>query len=79
MFKCVHGFALKVLCDIIVMASDVNERNIRNIDLLTLYVSKSNIESTKNLLNMQVVYQNVFKYTGGKIWNSVPDNIQNAP
>ncbi len=29
MYKCVHGFAHKLLCDMIVMASDVNVRNTR--------------------------------------------------
>ncbi len=33
-FFCVHGFAIKLLCDMIVKASDVNERNTRNIDSL---------------------------------------------
>ncbi len=44
MYKCVHGFAPKLLCDMIVMASDVNVRNTRNTDSLNVYVPKPNIE-----------------------------------
>ncbi len=44
MYKCVHGFAPKLLCDMIVMASDINERNTRNIDSRNVNIPKSNIE-----------------------------------
>ncbi len=69
MYKCVHGFAPKLLCDMIVMASDVNVGNTRNTDSLNIYIPKPNIEC----------YQTSFKYSGGKIWNDLPNNIQNAP
>ncbi len=57
MYKCVHGFALKLLCDMIVMASDVNVRNTRNTDSLNVYIPKPNIilNATKIFLNIQVV------------------------
>ncbi len=51
----------------IVMASDVIERNKRNIDSLNIYIAKSNVEC----------YRKSFKYAGGKVWNG--NNIQNAP
>ncbi len=69
MYKCVHGFAPKLLCDLIVMASDVNVRNTRNTDSLNVYIPKANIEC----------YRKSFKYAGGKIWNDLSNNIQNAP
>ncbi len=53
----------------IVMASDVNVRNTRNTDSLNVYIPKPNIEC----------YRKSFKYAGGKIWNDLPNNIQNAP
>ncbi len=69
MYKRVHGFALKLICDIIVMASDVNVRNRRNTDSLIVYIPKPNIEC----------YRKSFKCAVGKIWNDLPNNIQNAP
>ncbi len=51
------------------MASDVNVRNTRNTDSLNVYIPMPNIEC----------YQKSFKYAGGKIWNDLPNNIQNAP
>ncbi len=51
------------------MASDVNVRNTRNTDSLNVYIPKANIE----------FYRKSFKYLGGKIWNDLPNNIQNAP
>ncbi len=53
----------------IVMAADVNETNTKNTDLLNAYIPKPNI----------VCYRKSFKYTGGTIWNDVPNNIQNTP
>ncbi len=51
----------------ILMASDVNVRNTRNTDSLNVYIPKSNIEC----------HRKSFKYAGGKIWNDLPNNIQN--
>ncbi len=53
----------------IVIASDVNVRNTRNTDSLNVYIPKPNIEC----------YRKSFKYASGKIWNDLPNNIQNAP
>ncbi len=53
----------------IVMASEVNVRNTRNTDSLNVYIPKPNIEC----------YRQSFTYAGGKIWNDLPINIQNAP
>ncbi len=69
MYKCVHGFAPKLLCDMIVMAFDVNVKNTRNTDSLNVYIPKPKIEC----------YRKSFKYAGGKIWNDLPNNIPNAP
>ncbi len=65
MYKCVHGFAPTLVSDMIVMASDVNERNSRITDSLNVYIPKPNIE----------YYRKSFKYAGGKIWNDLPNNI----
>ncbi len=51
------------------MASNVNDRNTRNIDSFNVYTPNSNIEYNWTY----------FKYAGGKIWNGIPYNIQNAP
>ncbi len=59
----------RLLCDMIVMASDVNERYTRNTDSLNVYIPKPNIEC----------YRKSFKCAGGKIWNDLPNNIQNTP
>ncbi len=69
MYKCVQGFAPKLLWDMIVMASDVNVGSTRNTDSLNVYIPKPNIE----------FYRKSFKYAGGKIWNDLPNNIQNEP
>ncbi len=69
MYKCVHGFVPKLLCDMIIMTSDVNVRNTRNTDSLIVYMPKSNTEC----------YRKLFKYAGGTIWNELPNKIQNAP
>ena len=69
MYKCVHGFAPKLLCDMIVMASDVNDRVTRNTSSLNVYIPKPNVEC----------YRKSFKYAGGKVWNDIPNHIQRAP
>ncbi len=53
----------------IVMASDMNERNSRNANSLNVYMYTPNVEVIKNTVTN----------TGGKVWNGVPNNIQNAP
>ncbi len=63
------SWGLRLLCDMIVMASDVNERNTRNTDTLNVYIPMHNIEC----------FRKCFKYAGSKIWNGVPNNIHNAP
>ncbi len=44
MYKCVHGFAAKLLCDMFVITSDVNERNTKNTNSLNVYIPKPNVE-----------------------------------
>jgi phage gp46-like protein len=44
MYKCVHGFAPKLLCDMIVMASDIHDRVTRNTSSLNVYIPKPNVE-----------------------------------
>ncbi len=66
--KCINVF-MALPPNMIVMASDVSVRNTRNTDSLNVYIPKPNIEC----------YRNSFKYAGGKIWNDLPNNIQNAP
>ncbi len=65
MYKCVDGFAPKLVCDMIVMASDVNVRNTRNTYSLNVYIPKPNIEC----------YRKSVKYVDGKIRNDLPNNI----
>ncbi len=56
MYKCVDGFAPKLLCDMIVMASVVNERNTRNVGSPNVHISKPNVEC----------FRKSFKYAGYK-------------
>ncbi len=51
------------------MASDVNETNTKNTGSLNVYIPKPSIEC----------YRKSVKYAGDKIWNDLPNNIQNAP
>ncbi len=51
------------------MAFDLNVRNTRNTDSLNVYIPYPNIEC----------YRKSFKDAGGKIWNDLTNNIQNAP
>lgn len=69
MYKCVHGLAPKLLCDMIDMTSDVNERVTRNSMSLNVYVPKPNVEC----------YRKSFKYAGGKVWNGIPNHMQSIP
>ncbi len=69
MYKSVHGFAPKLVCDMIVMASYVHVRKTRNTDSLTVYIPKLNIEW----------YWQSFKCACGKNWNYLLNNIQNSP
>ncbi len=56
MYKCVDGFAPKLLCDMIVMASVVNKRNTRNVGSPKVHISKPNVEC----------FRKSFKYAGYK-------------
>ncbi len=59
MYKCVHGFPPKLLFDMIMLTSEVNETNTRiQIQLMFIYL---------NL--MFNVIEKSFKYVGGKVWD----------
>ncbi len=54
MYKYVHGFTSKLLCDMIVMASDVNVRNTGNTDSINVLHQSQILNASENLLHMQV-------------------------
>ncbi len=88
MYKCVHIFAPKSLCDMIVMASDINVRNTWNTNSLNVYnyYSEWSIAHSYTFVHCSLLqpkpniesYRKSFKYAGGKIWNDLPNNIQNV-
>ncbi len=67
MYKYAHGFTPQLLCDMIMMASVVYERNIRNTNSHNINILKCNDEWNLNL----------FKYARGKVWRGVPYNKHN--
>ena len=67
MFKAIYGIAPTYLSDRIVMNFDVNGYDTRGSDM-DLYLPTLRKE----------VYQNSFMYMGGKLWNDLPEFIQNS-
>ena len=67
MFKAIHGIAPTYLSDRIVMNFDVNGYDTRGSDM-DLYLPTLRKE----------VYRNSFMYMGGKLWNDLPEFIQNS-
>ena len=69
MFKCIHGIAPDRLCNEIEMVFDRHGVNTRNANSLKVTVPKPNLECFKRS----------FKYAGAQVWNSLPDDLHNAP
>ena len=67
MFKAIHGIAPTYLSDRIVMNFDVNGYDTRGSDM-DLYLPTLHKES----------YRNSFMYMGGKLWNELPEFVQNS-
>ena len=67
MFKAIHGIAPTYLSDRIVMNFDVNGFDTRGSDM-DLYLPTLRKE----------VYRNSFMYMGGKLWNDLPEFVQNS-
>ena len=68
MFKCINGLAPSRLCNEIEMVFDRHGFDTRNASSLNVVVPKPNLESFKQSL----------KYAGAKIWNKLPNNLQNS-
>ena len=67
MFKSIHGIAPTYLSDRVVMDFDVNGYDTRGSDM-ELYLPTLRKES----------YRNSFMYMGGKLWNDLPEFVQNS-
>ena len=67
MFKSIHGIAPTYLSDRVVMNFDVNGYNTRTSDM-ELYLPTLRKEA----------YRNSFMYMGGKLWNDLPEFVQNS-
>ena len=67
MFKSIHGIAPTYLSDRVVMNFDVNGYDTRGLDM-ELYLPTLRKES----------YRNSFMYMGGKLWNDLPEFVQNS-
>ena len=67
MLKAIHGIAPTYLSDRIVMNFDVNGYDTRGSDM-DLYLPTLHKES----------YRNSFMYMGGKLWNELPEFVQNS-
>ena len=67
MFKAIHGIAPTYLSDRIVMDFDVNGYDTKGSDM-ELYLPTQHKET----------YRNSFMYMGGKLWNELPEFVQNA-
>ena len=67
MFKAIHGIAPTYHSDCIVMNFDVNGYDTRGSDM-DLYLPTLHKES----------YRNNFMYMGGKLWNELPEFVQNS-
>ena len=67
MFKSIHGIAPTYLSDRVVMKFDVNDYDTRGSDM-ELYLPTLRKES----------YRNNFMYMGGKLWNDLPEFVQNS-
>ena len=67
MFKSIHGIAPTYLSDRVVMNFDVNGYDTRTSDM-ELYLPTLREEA----------YRNSFMYMGGKLWNDLPEFVQNS-
>ena len=67
MFESIHGIAPTYLSDDVVMNFDVNGYGTRGLDM-ELYLPTLRKEA----------YRNIFMYMGGKLWNDLPDFVQNS-
>ena len=67
MFKAIHGIAPTYISDSIVMNFDVNGYDTRGSDM-DLYLPKLRYET----------YRNSFMYLGCKLWNELPESVQNS-
>ena len=68
MYKCVNGLAPLRLCNEIEMYFDRHDFNTRNANSLNVIVPKPNLNS----------YKQTLRYAGAKIWNKLPNDLQNA-
>ena len=67
MFKANHGIALHYLSDRIDMHFDIHGYNAREAGSMNVYLPAVHKE----------IYRNVFLYSGGKLWNELPDFVKN--
>ena len=68
MFKAIHGIAPHYLSDRIDMHFDIHGYNTREAGSMNVYLPAVHKE----------IYRNSFLYSGGKLWNELPDFVKNS-
>ena len=68
MFKAIHGIAPHYLLDRIDMQFDIHVYNTREAGSMNVYLPAVHKE----------IYRNSFLYSGGKLWNELPDFVKNT-
>ena len=69
MFKAIHGETPSYISDRIVMNFDVNGYDTRQNNTMNVYLPQIHKE----------LFRNSFQYSGGVLWNTLPENIKQAP
>ena len=68
MFKAIHGIALHYLSDCIDMHFDIHGYNTKEAGSMNVYLPAVHKE----------IYRNSFLYSGGKLWNELPNFVKNS-
>ena len=70
MFKAIYGIAPHYLSDRIDMRFDIHGHDTRDVGSLNVYLPTVHKETYRNSL--------FFLYSGGKLWNELPDFVKNS-
>ena len=68
MFKAIHGIAPHYLSDRIDMHFDIHGYDTREAGSMNVYLP----------IDHKEIYINSFLYSGGKLWNELPDFVKNS-
>ena len=68
MFKAVHGTTAHYISNVIIFTFEVNERDLRSGDVMTLYKPLPHID----------LYKTSVAYNGPHVWNNLSFNLRSA-